>query len=216
MRNFAPFYEHKSQYSMNLYIRYFDDECVVSTVEEALDFISNFPDFRITPQFIEDFRQYAEGPMPYPKRYKVRTRVYFIVIKTNASSLSEFKANGKGVAENEEVVDGESPMMPEMSMRQRQKELVRSHLQAERPGWYEASICFKRVVYVPERDRYDYIDTTFAAQLKAHSAQDCYDRIMDHLRSRADIDPRSQYPSVRGKNFHYTYLGLKPYEEIAV
>lgn len=201
---------------MNLYIRYFDDECVVSTVDQALEFIGRFPDFNITPQFVEDFRQYAEGPMPYPKRYKVRTRVYFIVIKTNAASLAEFKANGKGVAENSEVSEGDAPVMPELSMRQRQKELMRSHLQAERPGWYEASLDFKRVIYVPERDRYDYIDTTFAARLKAHSAQDCYDRIMDHLHSRGDIDPRSQFPSARGKNFRYTYLGLKPYAEIAI
>lgn len=201
---------------MNLYIRYFDDECVVSTVDQALEFIGRFPDFNITPQFVEDFRQYAEGPMPYPKRYKVRTRVYFIVIKTNAASLAEFKANGKGVAENSEVSEEDAPVMPELSMRQRQKELMRSHLQAERPGWYEASLDFKRVIYVPERDRYDYIDTTFAARLKAHSAQDCYDRIMDHLHSRGDIDPRSQFPSARGKNFRYTYLGLKPYAEIAI
>ena len=41
-------------------------------------------------------------------------------------------------------------------------------------------------------------------------------RLIDHLRTRSDVDPRSQFPSPKGKNFQYEYLGLKPYEEIAV
>lgn len=195
---------------MNLYIRYFDDECVVCSVDEALQFISNIQGFSMSPAFEDDFRQYVEGPTPYPKRYKVRARVYFIVIKTTATTLEEFKANGKAVAAAD--ADGE----PAQRTYLRPKDQIQMRLNDELPGWYEATLHFKRVVVVPETGKFDYKDTTFAARLKAYSAQDCYNRIVDHLRTRSDVDPRSQFPSAKGKNFQYTYLGLKPYSEINV
>ena len=79
---------------MNLYIRYFDEECVVSSAEEAFDFLSSLPGITLDEAFVKDLRQYMDSPMPYPKRYKVRPRVYFIVIKTTATTLAEFKVNG--------------------------------------------------------------------------------------------------------------------------
>lgn len=196
---------------MNLYIRYFDDECVVCSVEEALQFISNIQGFTITPDFEADFREYAESQVPYPKRYKVRARVYFIVIKTLASTLEEFKANGKAAAEGhgqDAVMDRRQFMRP--------KDQIQLRLNDELPGWYEGTVNFKRVVIVPETGKFDYCDTTFTARVKAISAMDCYNRLIDHLRSRSDVDPRSQFPSAKGKNFQYVYLGLKPYDEIAV
>ena len=193
---------------MNLYIRYFEDEAVVTTVDAALDFIRSIQDFKVTPQFEAEFRDYAEGSIPFPKRYKVRPRVYFIVIKTQASTLEEFKANGKGgETENAEA-------RPDRPLRSR--DLARQRLNDECPGWYEGSITFKRVVVVPETGKFDYLDTTFAALVKAYSAQDCYNRIVDYLRSRSDVDPRSQFPSPKGKNFQYSFVGLKPYSELNV
>ena len=97
---------------MNLYIRYFDDEVVVASVDEALDFIRTIQGFDVTPQFEEDFRQYADGNMPFPKRYKVRPRVYFIVIKTQAANLEEFKAIGKGAGKEGEQTDTQSEAAP--------------------------------------------------------------------------------------------------------
>ncbi|MBP5771607.1 MAG: hypothetical protein J6W75_09645 [Bacteroidaceae bacterium] len=207
---------------MNLYIRYFDEEVVVTSVEEALEFIRGIQGFNVTPQFEDDFRQYVEGTMPYPKRYKVRARVYFIVIKTLASSLAEFKANGKGtigdevlLPEAESMVEGDFPPSPARTS-VRPKELMQLRLNEEMPGWYEGTIYFKRVVRHPETGKCDYRDTTFVARVKAHSALDCYNRIIDHLRTRSDVDPRSQFPSPKGKNYRYIYLGLKPYSEIIV
>lgn len=193
---------------MNLYIRYFDDEVVVDTVDAALDFIRTIQGFTITPQFEAEFREYAEGPIPFPKRYKVHPRVYFIVIKTQASTLEEFKANGKGDG-NDNAPQRHEPML-------RPKDLVRLRLNDECPGWYEGAVTFKRVITVPETGKFDYQDTTFSALVKAYSAQDCYDRIIDYLRSRPDVDPRSQFPSAKGKNFEYSYVGLKPYSELNV
>ena len=196
---------------MNLYIRYFDEECVVTTVDEALQFISTFQGFAITPAFEEEFREYVEGPMPYPKRYKVRARVYFIVIKTMAATLEEFKANGKATS-----FDGEGEAVEPQRPYQRLKDQIQMRLMDELPGWYEASLLFKHVVVIPETGKCDYMDTPFTALVKAYSPIDCYNRIIDHLRTRSDVDPRSQFPSAKGKNFHYTYLGLKPYSEINV
>ena len=76
---------------MNLYIRYFDEECVVSSAEEAFDFLSSLPGITLDEAFVKDLRQYMDSPMPYPKRYKVRPRVYFIVIKTTATTWPNLK-----------------------------------------------------------------------------------------------------------------------------
>ncbi|MBQ9191892.1 MAG: hypothetical protein IJ699_01930 [Bacteroidaceae bacterium] len=206
---------------MNLYIRYFDDEVVVRSVEEALGFIAGIQGFNMTPQFEEDFRQYVEGPMPYPKRYKVRARIYFIVIKTMAESLEEFKANGKNMQEAKageelegmELQSGEVIEKPRF-LRPKEQALLR--LNDELPGWYEATVNFKRVVRNLDTGKFDYVDTTFVARVKAFSGMDCYNRVIDHLRTRSDIDPRSQFPSAKGKNYQFTYLGFKPYAEVAV
>ena len=206
---------------MNLYIRYFDDEVVVRSVEEALGFIAGIQGFNMTPQFEEDFRQYVEGPMPYPKRYKVRARIYFIVIKTMAESLEEFKANGKNMQEAKageelegmELQSGEMIEKPRF-LRPQEQALLR--LNDELPGWYEATVNFKRVVRNLDTGKFDYVDTTFVARVKAFSGMDCYNRVIDHLRTRSDIDPRSQFPSAKGKNYQFTYLGFKPYAEVAV
>jgi hypothetical protein len=175
----------------------------------------------MTPQFEEDFRQYVEGPMPYPKRYKVRARIYFIVIKTMAESLEEFKANGKNMQEAKageelegmELQSGEVIEKPRF-LRPKEQALLR--LNDELPGWYEATVNFKRVVRNLDTGKFDYVDTTFVARVKAFSGMDCYNRVIDHLRTRSDIDPRSQFPSAKGKNYQFTYLGFKPYAEVAV
>ena len=220
-----------SYHTMNLYIRYFNDEVVVHDTEQALDFIRGIENFNCTPQFEKDFREYAEGSMPYPKRYKVRARVYFIVIKTTAATLAEFKANGKEAQQAQaqqragqtETSAGqtETSMSAEADPHTERKPLrpkdqIVMMLNKERPGWYEGTIRFKRVVYIPETGKCDYRDNTFVARVKAVSAQDCYNRMVDYLQSRDDIDPRSQFPSPKGKNFVFNYLGIKPLAEVIV
>ena len=110
---------------MNLYIRYFDEECVVSSAEEAFDFLSSLPGITLDEAFVKDLRQYMDSPMPYPKRYKVRPRVYFIVIKTTATTLAEFKVNG-----------GRTQSLAESS----EKEPTARFSINDRPGWYEGEI----------------------------------------------------------------------------
>ena len=73
------------------------------------------------------------------------------------------------------------------------------------PGWYEGTLDFKRVLMVPGTGKFQYRDTQFTARLKAESGLDCYERIVDHLREL--VDDRSQFPSAKGKNFRFRYLG---------
>ena len=67
-------------------------------------------------------------------------------------------------------------------------------------------IDFKRVLLVPGTGKYQYRDTQFIANVKAISGMDCYNRIVDYLRER--VDERSQFPSAKGKNFKFRYLGM--------
>lgn len=180
---------------MNLYIRYFDDETVACSIDDAVSFLNSLSDIDVDEYLVNDLTQYINGSMPYPKRYKVRSRNYFIVIKTNASTLAEFKANGAGNHSAKEDA-------------QLRKEAELQNIQKIQPGWYAASIMFRRVVQMPDDGKCQYFDTDFKVRLKAMSIQDCYDRVVDHLRNRFDIDPRSQFPSIKGRNFSCQYLGM--------
>ena len=81
-----------------------------------------------------------------------------------------------------------------------------NRLTEEMPGWYEGSLDFKRVVLIPSTGKHEYRDTHFVADVKANSGMDCYERIVEHLRAR--VDSRSQFPSAKGKNFQFRYLGM--------
>ena len=178
---------------MNLYIRYFDEECVAHSAEEAYDFLNTLPGVSMDVSFIDELHKYMESAMPYPKRYKVRPRVYFIVIKTMAATLAEFKMNGARERSQNQVAVRQQEHYNEVF---------------ERPGWYEGEILFKRVVPIEGTGKFKYLDTKFKVRCKAHNALECYERMVEHLRTRRDVDPRSQFPSARGKNFTCTYLGM--------
>ena len=176
----------------HLYIRFFDDEAVVASPDEALDFLRTMPDIDVDEYLEKDLRQYYESKMPFPKRYKVRQRCYFIVIKTNASTLEEFKNNAGRRQESSERKEGKVVSFNTFQ-----------------PGWYDVSMNFKRVVPHPVSGKCSYYDTDFRVRMKGESVQDCYDRVLDHLRNRHDVDSRSQFPSIKGKNFLAHYLGMK-------
>ena len=176
---------------MNLYLRYFDSEVLVSSVDEALDFLSSIPEIDVSPDLERDLREYAASDVGYPKRYKVRSRVYFIVIKTLAATMRDFK-------EKKALRPAPAPKA--------ENDGVLASLTTHKPGWYEGALDFKRVVLVPATGKHEYRDTHYVARVKAHSAMDCYNRIIENLRDR--VDGRSQFPSVKGKNFKFRYLGM--------
>ena len=176
---------------MNLYLRYFDKEVLVDNVDDAIAFLADIEDIGMNPVLENDIRSYCASDVYYPKHYKIRPRVYFIIIKTDAPTMLDFKEKR---AVHPALDRMEKPMTPA---------LVR--LNEEMPGWYEGSLDFKRVLMIPGTGKFQYRDTHFVAQCKAMSGMDCYNRIVDYLRGR--VDDRSQFPSAKGKNFKFRYLG---------
>ena len=182
----------KNNSPMNLYLRYFDKETLVTSVEDAIAFLGNIDEIGMNPMLEADIREYAASKVYYPKRYKIRPRVYFIIIKTEAATMLDFKEKRALHSNSNDKGKAVSP--------------VASHLNEDQPGWYEGIIDFKRVLMVPGTGKFQYRDTHFVARCKAVSGIDCYNRIVDHLRQR--VDDRSQFPSVKGKNFRFKFLGL--------
>ena len=177
---------------MNLYLRYFDKEVLVYTVDEAIDFLRSIEDIEMNPLLEADIREYAASDIYYPKRYKVHPRVYFIIIKTDANTLQDFK-DKKAVHES----TGAQPSPKNAPALMRLNEI--------NDGWYEGVVDFKRVLLIPGTGKFQYRDTQFVARLKAISGLECYERMIDYLRDR--VDDRSQFPSPKGKNFKFRYLG---------
>ncbi len=142
-----------------------------------------------------DLRDYVQSEAFFPKRYKVRSHVYFIMIKTTAETMLDFKQK-KAVRPSANQPANDRRSMAEMAV---------NLLTEEKAGWYEGKLHFKRVVMIPATGKHEYRDTKFVARCKATSGQDCYNRIVEHLRER--VDYRSQFPSAKGKNFSFKYLG---------
>ncbi len=179
---------------MNLYLRYFDRETLVSTVDEAIDFLRSIDEIEMNPLLEADIREYAASDVFYPKRYKIHPRVYFIIIKTEAETMQDFK-DKKAV----------HPVMPMDNNDSKSSVPSLVRLNEIREGWYEGMLDFKRVLLVPGTGKYQYRDTQFIARVKCSSGMECYERIIDHLREK--VDERSQFPSAKGKNFKFCYLG---------
>ena len=176
---------------MNLYLRYFDDETLVHNVDEALDFLSSLSEINLTQELADDLREYANGNVLFPKRYKVRSRVYFIVIKTEAQTMQDFK--------DKKAVRSRSSQITEEQEKEQRK------LDEVLHGWYEGTLKFKRGV-MNHLGKCEYRDTTFTARCVAESQRDCYDKIVAHLLTR--VDKRSQFPTIKGNNFKCNFLGL--------
>ena len=166
----------------------------MTSVDDAIDFLKGIDEIGMNPVLETDIRDYVASDVFYPKRYKIRPRVYFIIIKTDAESMLDFKEK-RAVHTN-----------PETGEKERMASPVIMRLNEEREGWYEGTIDFKRVLLVPGTGKYQYRDAHFVAQVKAMSGIDCYNRIVEHLRQR--VDDRSQFPSAKGKNFKFRYLGM--------
>ena len=79
---------------MNLYIRYFDEETLVYSVEEALAFLASLDDFEVNDVIRLELEKFMSSSAMFPKHIKVNQRSFFIVIKTTAATMEEFKAKG--------------------------------------------------------------------------------------------------------------------------
>ncbi len=182
---------------MNIYIRFFDKEVLATSLNDAFAFLQSIPDIDVDEFLMRDIEQFVNSSVMYPKRYKVSARAYFIIIKTHAETLEEFKAIGAGTMDSS------------LSISKGLLKPKNTSYGEPNAGWYDGEIVFKRVVAIPGTQKFQYMDTEFKARLWAESVMDCYSRVVSYLRTRQDVDPRSQFPSVKGKNFICTYLGNK-------
>lgn len=185
---------------MNLYIRYFDKETLATNMEEVVAFLESIDEVRLSDETVRRIANYQESNNMYPYRMKVGFTNYVLFLKSEASNLEEFKELER--IRNEQKAQG--TYVPE------KKKSAMDQLAEEREGWYEASLTFKRVVQIADTNKFQYKDTRFRARLKANSPLDCYERIVNHLRNRQDVDARSQFPSAKSSNFQFQYLGTDP------
>lgn len=182
---------------MNLYVRYFDHETLATNMDEVVAFLSSIREIKVDDSVIDRILNFADSNDMNPFRLKVSYSNYVLFLKTEAKDLAEFKYLEK--MRKEQRSDNRITMADRK--RTQMEMLNEPHI-----GWYESSLTFKRVVQNPDTGKCQYVDTFFKVRLKAKSAMDAYNRIIEHLQNRQDVDPRSQFPSAKSSNFEYTFL----------
>lgn len=185
---------------MNLYVRYFDHETLATTMDDVVDFITSIREIKANAEMFHRVEDFFNSDNTFPFRLKVNYSNYVLFLKTEAKDMEEFKYL--------EQLHKEQRNEGRMTAAEK-KRLQLEALNEPKPGWYEATIVFKRVLMNVVTAKCSYVDTVFKARLKADSAMDCYNRMIDHLQNRPDIDPRSQFPSAKNSNFEYVFLGEK-------
>ena len=186
---------------MNLYIRYFDHEALAKSIDEAMDFLKGIQEIKLDNSVPGRIENFINASNTFPLRLKVSYSNYVLFLKTEAQNLDEFHEMEQ--KRKEEKAEGKLPTMAD-----RKRSLLDMFNEIQE-GWYEAGITFKRVVLVPDTNKFQYEDTKFRVRCYAESISDCYNQIINHLKGRQDIDQRSQYPSIKSNNFEYKFLGAE-------
>lgn len=189
---------------MNLYVRYFDHETLATNMDDVVDFLQSIREIKVNDDMLARVDDFLQSDNTFPFRLKVNYSNYVLFLKTDAQDMEEFK-----ILEQQRKAQREEGRMTAAERKRMQLEA----LNEPQSGWYEAQIVFKRVMMNVITAKCSYVDTVFKARLKADSAMDCYNRVIDYLQSRSDIDPRSQFPSPKNSNFEYTFLGQELDEE---
>ena len=183
---------------MNLYVRYFDREYLAKSVEDALEFLQSIEEIKLESNAASRINTFLSSSNLYPFRLKVSFSNYVLFLKTEAETIEQFK--------EEEAQRKEHKVDRVVTMAERKKNILDA-LNEEKIGWWDTTITFKRVITMPDTGKCKYIDTPFRVRMKANSAMDAYNRIVEHLQGRLEIDPRSQFPSAKSEKFDYEYLG---------
>ena len=189
---------------MNLYVRYFDHEFLAKSVDEAIVFLRSIPEIKLESNAASRISTFLNSSNIYPFRLKVSYSNYVLFLKTESENLEQFR--------EEEAMRKEQKQDRVSTMAERKKSILDA-LNEEHIGWWEAGLTFKRVLIIPETGKCKYVDTPFRVRLKAVSAIDAYNRIVDHLKSRPEIDSRSQFPSAKSEKFEYQFIGEDEAEE---
>ncbi len=176
---------------MNYYARYFDSEGVFHTPQALVDFIASIPQIIMTDELAGAMLKFCEDKTSFPRHFRLPNKHTFIVIKTNASSLDEFKTIGaNGGVLPAEVKEAKNLAVDEL-----------------RPGKYRVSITFRRAIVNTETRKCVFVEEPFEVEMQAQSQRQCYDVVIEYLRNHPDLDARSQFPSIRSANFSATLMG---------
>lgn len=177
---------------MNYYARYFDFEGVLNSPETLVEFIADIPQITMTEELEDSILKFCADKTSHPKHFRLPNKSTFIVIKTNAETLDEFKTRGAN--------GGALPV--------EQKENKPSPLDEIRPGKYNVSIVFRRAIVNPDTNKCGFVDEKFEVEMLAQSQRQCFEFVTEYLRNHPDIDTRSQYPGIRSSNFNATLLEM--------
>lgn len=201
---------------MNYYIRFFDKDVLVSSYEEAYDFLASIPQIKMDDVRGDILKKFIEGPSKFPLRLKVTPKVYALVLKTDETDIDKLRGGNSNERHltapmpdesefgNHRPADMAVPPIDEWKRRTYDRMM---QLNDEVPGIYEGCLIFKRVVPIEENSmKVCYKDTRFTARMRAFSGLDCYNQIVEHLKGRQDVDPRSQYPSAKSSKFDFKLL----------
>lgn len=175
---------------MNYYARYFDSEGVFPSPQALVDFISSIPQISMTEELSEAILSFCADKTSFPRHFRLPNKNTFIVIKTNASSLDEFKTRGA----NGGVIPNEN------------KESKVTSADEIRPGIYNVQMIFRRAIVNPETRKCSFVEDNFEVEMLAQSQRQCFEVVLEHLKNHPDVDPRSQYPSIRSSNFTATLI----------
>lgn len=170
---------------MNYYARYFESEGVFPTPQTLVDFIASIPQIMMTDELSEAILKFCADKTSFPRHFRLPNKNTFIVIKTNAATLDEFKTRGaNGGAMPVEIKETKQGPADEIN-----------------PGKYEVKMVFRRAIVNPETRKCSFVEEIFEVEMLAQSQRQCFDVVIEHLKNHPDVDPRSQYPSIRSANF---------------
>lgn len=176
---------------MNYYARYFDSEGVFPTPEALVDFIASIPQICMTEELADAMLKFCADKTSFPRHFRLPNKSTFIVIKTNSSTLEEFKTRGAN-----------GGVMPSENREPRRMPADEIH-----PGVYDAVMTFRRAVVNPRTNKCCFVEDMLQVEMQANSPRQCYDAMLEYLKNNPDVDPRSQYPSVRSSSFKVKVLG---------
>lgn len=176
---------------MNYYARYFDSEGVFPTPQALVDFISSIPHIIMTEELADAIFKFCADKTSFPRHFRLPNKSTFIVIKTNSTTLEEFKTRGA----NGGVIPSEN------------RENIRVPSDEIRPGIYDVTLTFRRAIVNPETRKCSFVDETVQVEMQADNSRQCFDTVLDYLKNHPDIDPRSQFPSIRSSNFKAKLVG---------
>ena len=170
---------------MYYYARYFDSEGVFETPQMLVEFIAGIPQITMTEELSDAVLKFCTDKTSFPRHFRLPNKNTFIVIKTTATSLEEFKTRGAN--------GGNTTTEP--------KEAKTTAADEIHPGLYDVSMVFRRAIVNPETRKCSFVEETFEAEMLAQSQRQCFEVVIEHLKNHPDVDSRSQYPSIRSSNF---------------